>query len=163
MAEMFGRTPAELAEMLFADQSHPIAQAMHAMAEFTGDVGQQVEIPIEMVLPMWKAISATAKLGWDPYLHNPKLRGRLRRITAPTLVVAGAQDGLVPRGLRRDVRRRDPRRAPRGRRRRRPLAPVREARRARRAGTGVRQLVSVVTKTRSIERVSVTTARAMDR
>jgi pimeloyl-ACP methyl ester carboxylesterase len=96
MAEMFGRTPAELAEMLFADQSHPIAQAMHAMAEFTGDVGRQVEIPIEMVLPMWKAISATAKLGWDPYLHNPKLRGRLHRITSPTLVIAGAQDGLVP-------------------------------------------------------------------
>jgi pimeloyl-ACP methyl ester carboxylesterase len=96
IAEMFGRTPAELAEMLFADQSHPIAQGMHAMAEFTGDVGRQVEIPIEMVLPIWKAISATAKLGWDPYLHNPKLRGRLRRITAPTLVVAGAQDGLVP-------------------------------------------------------------------
>jgi pimeloyl-ACP methyl ester carboxylesterase len=69
---------------------------MHAMSEFTGDVGRQVEIPIEMVLPMWKAISATAKLGWDPYLHNPKLRRRLRRITAPTLVVAGAQDGLVP-------------------------------------------------------------------
>jgi pimeloyl-ACP methyl ester carboxylesterase len=96
MAEMFGRSPAELAEMLFADQSQPIAQAMHAMDEFTGDVGRQVEIPIEMVLPMWKAISATAKLGWDPYLHNPKLRGRLRRITTPTLVVAGAQDGLVP-------------------------------------------------------------------
>jgi pimeloyl-ACP methyl ester carboxylesterase len=87
---------AELAEMLFADQSHPIAQGMHAMAEFTGDVGRQVEIPIEMVLPMWKAISATAKLGWDPYLHNPKLRGRLRRITSPALIVAGAQDGLVP-------------------------------------------------------------------
>src|SRR6266511_2078053 len=96
MAEMFGRSPAELAEMLFADQSHPIAQAMHAMDEFSGAVGRQVEIPIEMVLPMWKAISATAKLGWDPYLHNPKLRGRLRRISAPTLVVAGAQDGLVP-------------------------------------------------------------------
>ena len=82
--------------MLFADQQHPIAQAMHAMAEFAGDVGKQVEIPIELVLPMWKAIAATAKLGWDPYLHNPKLRGRLRRITAPTLIVAGAQDGLVP-------------------------------------------------------------------
>jgi pimeloyl-ACP methyl ester carboxylesterase len=96
IAEMFGRTPSELAEMLFVDQQHPIAAAMHAMAEFTGDVGRHVEIPIEMVLPMWKAISATAKLGWDPYLHNPKLRSRLRRITAPTLVVAGAQDGLVP-------------------------------------------------------------------
>ena len=45
---------------------------------------------------MWKALGATARLGWDPYLHNPKLRGRLRRVASPTLVVAGAQDGLVP-------------------------------------------------------------------
>jgi pimeloyl-ACP methyl ester carboxylesterase len=96
MAEMFGRSPAELAEMLFVDQEHPVAAAMHAMEEFTGDVGRSVEIPIELVLPMWKALGATARLAWDPYLHDPKLRGRLRRITAPTLVVAGAHDGLVP-------------------------------------------------------------------
>jgi pimeloyl-ACP methyl ester carboxylesterase len=94
--EMFGRGAGELAEMLFADQHHPIAAAMHAVDDFTGDVGKQVEIPIEAVLPMWKAMAATAKLGWDPYLHNPKLRGRLRRVTAPTLIVRGAQDGLVP-------------------------------------------------------------------
>jgi len=94
--EMFGRAPNELAEMLFVDQSHPVARMMHEMAEFQGDVGKQVEIPIEVVLPVWKSLGATAKLGWDPYLHNPKLRGRLRRITAPTLIVAGAQDGLVP-------------------------------------------------------------------
>ena len=96
IAEMFGRSPAELAEMLFADQSHPIAAAMHAAAEFQGDVGKHIEIPIDMVLPMWKALGATAKIGWDPYLHNPKLRSRLRRITARTLVVAGQKDGLVP-------------------------------------------------------------------
>lgn len=96
MAELFGRSPAELAEMLFVDQTQPLAAAMHAMEEFTGDVGKQIEIPIELVLPMWKALGATARLGWDPYLHDPKLRGRLRRVTAPTLVVAGAQDGLVP-------------------------------------------------------------------
>jgi pimeloyl-ACP methyl ester carboxylesterase len=94
--EMFGRSPAELAEMLFADQSHPLAAAMHAMDEFTGDVGKQVEIPIELVLPMWKAMAATARIGWDPYLHNPKLRGRLHRVSVPVLVIAGAQDGLVP-------------------------------------------------------------------
>lgn len=95
--EMFGKSPGELANMLFADQTHPIPAAMHAMDAFAGDVGKETVIPIEVVLPMWKALSATAKLGWDPYLHNPKLRGRLRRITAPTLIVAGAQDGLVPR------------------------------------------------------------------
>jgi pimeloyl-ACP methyl ester carboxylesterase len=96
MAEMFGRTPGELADMLFADQTYPVAAAMHAMDAFAGDVGKETEIPLEFVLPMWKALGATARLGWDPYLHNPKLRGRLRRITAPTLIVAGAQDGLVP-------------------------------------------------------------------
>jgi pimeloyl-ACP methyl ester carboxylesterase len=96
IAEMFGRTPGELAEMLFADQSYPLAAAMHEMDAFAGDVGKETEIPLEFVLPMWKAFGATARLGWDPYLHNPKLRGRLRRITAPTLIVAGAQDGLVP-------------------------------------------------------------------
>jgi pimeloyl-ACP methyl ester carboxylesterase len=95
--EMFGRSPAELAEMLFSDQQHPIAQAMHAMEEFTGDVGRRTEIPVELVLPMWKAMGATARIGWDPYLHNPKLRGRLSRVTVPVLVVAGADDGLVPR------------------------------------------------------------------
>jgi pimeloyl-ACP methyl ester carboxylesterase len=96
MAELFGRTPGELADMLFADQEYPLAAAMHAMDAFAGDVGKETEVPLEFVLPMWKALGATARVGWDPYLHNPKLRGRLRRITAPTLVVAGAQDGLVP-------------------------------------------------------------------
>jgi pimeloyl-ACP methyl ester carboxylesterase len=94
--ELFGRTPGELADMLFADQNHPMAVVMHQMDAFAGDVGKETEIPIEFVLPMWKALGATARLGWDPYLHNPKLRSRLRRVTAPTLVVAGAQDGLVP-------------------------------------------------------------------
>jgi pimeloyl-ACP methyl ester carboxylesterase len=42
-------------------------------------------------------MSATAKIGWNPYLHNPKLRSRLRRVAAPTLVVGGAADGLLPR------------------------------------------------------------------
>ena len=123
-------------------RSYPVAAAMHAMDAFDGDVGRETEIPLEFVLPMWKALGATARLGWDPYLHNPKLRGRLRRITAPTLIVAGAQDGLVPTVVRRDLRRRDPRRAPRGDRGRRALAAVREARRAHRAHPGVPRRLS---------------------
>lgn len=35
-------------------------------------------------------------LCWKPYMHNPKLIHRLRRIKAPTLVVWGRQDRLVP-------------------------------------------------------------------
>jgi pimeloyl-ACP methyl ester carboxylesterase len=37
----------------------------------------------------------TALLVWEPYMHNPKLRHRLHRITAPTLLLRGESDGLV--------------------------------------------------------------------
>lgn len=32
---------------------------------------------------------------WEPYMHNPKLRRRLRRIDVPALYLRGAGDGLV--------------------------------------------------------------------
>jgi pimeloyl-ACP methyl ester carboxylesterase len=32
---------------------------------------------------------------WEPYMHNPKLKHRLGRVTAPTLFVRGASDGLI--------------------------------------------------------------------
>jgi len=38
----------------------------------------------------------TARLAWNPPLCNPALEPRLRRIKAPTLVVWGAQDKLIP-------------------------------------------------------------------
>lgn len=97
VAQLFGRTPAELARDLYADQSHPMAQMMHALSDWMGDVSRIVELPMEVLLPMWQAMAATAKLGWNPYLHNPKLLERLRRVKAPTLVVAGAVDRFLPR------------------------------------------------------------------
>jgi pimeloyl-ACP methyl ester carboxylesterase len=38
----------------------------------------------------------TAKLGWQPRLHNPDLHKWLHRITVPTLVLWGANDKLIP-------------------------------------------------------------------
>jgi pimeloyl-ACP methyl ester carboxylesterase len=38
----------------------------------------------------------TAHLAWNPYFHDPKLVERLHRIAAPTLLVWGSEDGLVP-------------------------------------------------------------------
>lgn len=42
-----------------------------------------------------KAREATARLCWDPYFHNPSLRYRLNRIKKKTLLIWGANDGIV--------------------------------------------------------------------
>lgn len=91
--EIFGRGPGELADDLFADSSHPLAAAMHQMAELSR---QRAEIPFEMVRPVLQSLAATARIGWNPYLHNPKLPGRLHRVTNPVLLVRGGDDRLVP-------------------------------------------------------------------
>jgi pimeloyl-ACP methyl ester carboxylesterase len=36
-----------------------------------------------------------ALLVWEPYMHNPKLRHRLHRVSAPVLLLRGATDGIV--------------------------------------------------------------------
>jgi pimeloyl-ACP methyl ester carboxylesterase len=36
-----------------------------------------------------------ALIGWEPYMHNPKLKHRLQRVKVPTLFARGASDGLV--------------------------------------------------------------------
>lgn len=90
--DVFGRSPADLAGDFFADPEHPMAQLMRLFAEVRGS-----DMPFDVVRPFWQTMAATARLGWDPYLHNPKLRKRLHRVAAPTLVVRGARDTLVPR------------------------------------------------------------------
>ena len=96
IADIFGRSPAEMAADLYYDQSHPVAQLMLAMSEFRADFSITPKVTFEMIQPIAQTMAATARLAWDPYLHNPKLRRRLWRISAPTLVVHGAHDGLIP-------------------------------------------------------------------
>jgi pimeloyl-ACP methyl ester carboxylesterase len=42
-----------------------------------------------------RANETFARFCWDPYMHNPKLRHRLHRVTTPTLVIWGEKDGIV--------------------------------------------------------------------
>jgi len=51
---------------------------------------------IDAVLAAYRDATALARFSWVPFLSNPKLERRLRRITAPTLVVAPSDDRLIP-------------------------------------------------------------------
>lgn len=93
--EIFGRRPDEAAQDLFYDQSHPMAVLMHEMAALADD--KHADIPFELMRPTLQSLAATAKVAWNPYLHDPKLAPLLPRITAPTLIVHGAEDRLIPR------------------------------------------------------------------
>ena len=44
------------------------------------------------------ARAETARIGWEPYMHNPSLPHLLRGTKTPTLLVWGTHDGIVPRG-----------------------------------------------------------------
>ncbi len=44
------------------------------------------------------ARAESARIGWEPYMHNPSLPHLLHATTIPTLLVWGTRDKVVPRG-----------------------------------------------------------------
>ena len=53
-------------------------------------------LPDEIVIDFMNALAATAKVGWNPLLHDPRLESLLPRVTAKTLCLWGANDRVVP-------------------------------------------------------------------
>jgi len=83
--DIFSASPSETRAIVF---SEPESELAH---EFISDNPEP-----EAYDNYLKAREATARLGWNPYLHNRKLEGRLYRINIPTLVLAAGADRLVP-------------------------------------------------------------------
>ena len=80
IADMFGLPAPEVAQLLFHDAAN--APNLAALSEEHATLLASDRI-------------AHAMYTWHPYMHNPKLRHRLHRITVPTLLLWGASDGLV--------------------------------------------------------------------
>lgn len=63
------------------------------------DIVEQA-MPLSMedarIIQWLKAREATARIGWNPYLHNPKLVKHLHRIKCPVLIIHGRDDKLLP-------------------------------------------------------------------
>lgn len=87
--DMWATRPPELAKLLFADPDHWLAALLSALDLSTPQAA-------EIVMPLLQAMEASARIGWNPYMTDPKLAGRLHRIRARTLVVRGAQDAFMP-------------------------------------------------------------------
>jgi pimeloyl-ACP methyl ester carboxylesterase len=53
------------------------------------------QMPHQRLVTIARNREALTLFAWSPYMHDPKLHGRLHRIAAPTLVLWGEADGIV--------------------------------------------------------------------
>src|SRR5262245_4674818 len=88
MAEMFIDNLAKLRKLLFFDPNDPAAALI--MPKSFEDA---------RIVQWLRAAEATARVAWNPYLHNPRLPQHLRRVECPCLVLWGRHDKLLPLGI----------------------------------------------------------------
>ena len=82
--DIFSASPKEMRQLVFSKPESDLAQS------FIPDQGDA-----ETMTMAFRAKQATARVGWNPYLHNRKLEGRLYRIAVPTLIIGADKDVLV--------------------------------------------------------------------
>jgi pimeloyl-ACP methyl ester carboxylesterase len=81
IADIFALTEEQFAEMAYFD---PGAGKHDYKA-----------MPEAEVLAVARNREATARYGWSPYMHDPKLKQRLHRIRVPTLLLWGTADRIL--------------------------------------------------------------------
>jgi pimeloyl-ACP methyl ester carboxylesterase len=81
IADLYGIADPELLRLAYADQSN-----------FNTDVKSIDDAELSRRM---RARESLARYGWIPFMHDPKLVGRLHRVSAPTLVLWGRRDGIV--------------------------------------------------------------------
>ena len=85
MGELFIDDLTKLRQLLFYDQN---------------DTSIPLALPASLddprILHWLRAREATARVAWNPYLHNPRLPQHLHRVECPTLILWGRRDKLLP-------------------------------------------------------------------
>ena len=94
----------------------------------------------EALVRVFQDREAASRYGWKPFFHNPRLSRWLHRVRAPTLVVWGEHDGIVPRSVGEGLCGSHTRRAPGGRARGGTPSPPGAAPGLRRVGARVPRL-----------------------
>ena len=81
IADIYAVTDKQLAELVYADPQK-MARDLKSLPES------------ELVM-MARSREATGRYAWTPYMHDPKLKGRLHRIHIPSLVLWGEADRVT--------------------------------------------------------------------
>ncbi len=84
MPDIFAASGPQTRDIVFFDPKSELAMAVIP----DNPTAEQLEAAL-------KAREATARVGWNPYLYDPRLLERLYRITMPTLLIWGDSDRLV--------------------------------------------------------------------
>lgn len=87
-----GPTDRDIADLWLLHPDKVAALKWHDAAKAKRDLKAMSDEQLAIIA---RNIETTARFCWEPYMHNPKLRHRLHRIEAPTLVVWGEHDGIV--------------------------------------------------------------------
>jgi pimeloyl-ACP methyl ester carboxylesterase len=80
IADIYAITDKQLAELAYADPA--IAPKPKGL-------------PDEQLVFMARSRESTGRYAWSPYMHDPKLKGRLHRVKVPALVLWGEADRVV--------------------------------------------------------------------
>jgi pimeloyl-ACP methyl ester carboxylesterase len=87
-----GRWDRDIQDIWFLDKE--TVQDLKYADSNNGDI-DYTEMPDDKLEVVARNRESFARFCWYPYMHNPKLKGRLHRIGVPTLVVWGAADGVI--------------------------------------------------------------------
>jgi pimeloyl-ACP methyl ester carboxylesterase len=89
VTDLFLLPPAKLVTTLF--HNPPPAPTPLSEAQAPGAAPD-----LDAIIAAYRETTSLARFTWVPFFNDPKLERRLGRITAPTLVVAPADDRLIP-------------------------------------------------------------------
>jgi len=77
---------------------HPFEESLRHLFHDPSRAAQLLpaEFGPDFIVHGYAEATTFARLCWNPYLYNPKLERRLRRVRAPTLVLWGENDTFLP-------------------------------------------------------------------